>query len=162
MKSPIGTLLNPNSAGKALRWAHSGRAGQACCHCWFSWRDGSGPMVAGRGEIGSVAAPPPPSSSLPKPPQGCGPPPSRRPVARLAAASPENATAVCVVEAPQAPNINPYGLSDDALMRKQQFDRARAHKNSAVRAVRCLCNAQPWALRPLTLPSHCAAVVNRR
>ena len=114
-----------------------GGARRACWRCWWEqWRQWV--MVAGRGDIGSVTAPPPPTSSLPKPPQGCGPPPSRRPVARLATASQDSATAKCAAEPPRVPNPNPYGLSDDVLLRKQQFDRARAHKNSAVRAVRCL------------------------
>ena len=76
-----------------------------------------------------------------KPPQGRAPPPSRRPVAHLVAAPQENTTARCAVEAARQSAVNPYGLSDDALRRKQRFDQERAHKNSAVRAVRCLATA---------------------
>ena len=89
-------------------------------------------VVADRPDVAGAIPPPPlpTSPTSPKPPGG--PPSGKRPVAHLAAAAAvESAPASAGAEM-----ANPYGLSEEALQRKQRFDRERAHSNSAVRAVR--------------------------
>lgn len=100
--------------------------------------------VADRAASNSAAPPSPPTSpTSPKPPGG--PPSGKRPVAHLAAAvegyarppaGGAGAEAASAPPKPPAAAANPYGLSEEALLRKQRFDRERAHSNSAVRAVR--------------------------
>ena len=82
---------------------------------------------------GGAAAAAPPQAPPPKPAPPGGPPAGRRPVANVAATS--LATyGQGKPPPPAAANTNPYNLSDDALKKKEQFDRERAHTNSAVRA----------------------------
>ena len=80
---------------------------------------------------GVMAAPLPPDN-----PSG-----RRRPVASASAQTADGYTVP-----PQNNPVNPYGLSSEALVQKEKYDRERAKTNSAVRAVRAAELSLCWGV----------------